>query len=371
MNSIKNCIPYHIAGSGTSTEGLVDVAKEYGIGTRVTEDVNEARKAIEEGKVIIAGHGPGIFTRFGHIMTYAGLDENGNLVVNNPNGGQQEHLNLETVLSDFQESGGVAVIPTGEVSNQRESKSDSESVENDPNYNEIKNEAWKAAQFASQYMQEKYGKTKPPEWIYAQWAFETGNFTSDLTKYNKNLGGLTQTEPNGEENKQPDGGNYYKKYNTIEEYARDYVDGFVNPRLRPELWEYGNEDFQSHVQALHDTGYFESSPEEYYAGASQYLNDHPNIKQSDTVEFPEQFYLASENGIKNLFNDAIQLLHIEDKKSIQYHEFAARFFSEIDMAETQNDLDMVNEVLASTGFMIRIFPLDDFYVVNRMKMGVK
>lgn len=164
-------------------------------------------------------------------------------------------------------------------------------VEDDPNYNEIKNEAWKAAQFASQYMQEKYGKTKPPEWIYAQWAFETGNFTSDLTKYNKNLGGLTQTEPNGEENKQPDGGNYYKKYDTIEEYARDYVDGFVNPRLRPELWEYGNEDFQSHVQALHDTGYFESSPEEYYEGASQYLNDHPNIRRNtnSTYEQPTQF----------------------------------------------------------------------------------
>lgn len=91
----------------------------------------------------------------------------------------------------------------------------------------------------------------------------------------------------------------------------------------------------------------------------------------DTVEFPEQFYLASENGIKNLFNDSIHLLHLEDQKSIKYHEFAARFFCEIDGAETQDDLDMVNEVLASTGFMIRIFPLDDFYVVNRMKMGVK
>ena len=38
------------------------------------------------------------------------------------------------------------------------------------------------------------------------------------------------------------------------------------------------------------------------------------IVPTDTVEFPEQFYLASENGIKNLFNDAILLLHIEDKK---------------------------------------------------------
>ena len=58
-----------------------------------------------------------------------------------------------------------------------------------------------------------------PRWIYAQWEHESDGFTSRLFLENKNSGGLTQEEDNGEENHQPDGGYWYKIFDTYEEYA--------------------------------------------------------------------------------------------------------------------------------------------------------
>lgn len=57
------------------------------------------------------------------------------------------------------------------------------------------------------------------KWIYAQWCHESNDFTSQLYLENKNSGGLTQTEDNGEENHQPDGGYWYKVFDTYEDYA--------------------------------------------------------------------------------------------------------------------------------------------------------
>jgi hypothetical protein len=53
-----------------------------------------------------------------------------------------------------------------------------------------------------------------PRWIYAQWQHETGNFTSQLTTENNNFGGITQTEPNGEENRLKGTNLYFKSFNS-------------------------------------------------------------------------------------------------------------------------------------------------------------
>ena len=54
----------------------------------------------------------------------------------------------------------------------------------------------------------------------AQMVHESANGTSQLAIENNNYGGLTQSEWNGDENKQPDGDNYYRTFSSPEEYAR-------------------------------------------------------------------------------------------------------------------------------------------------------
>ena len=122
-------------------------------------------------------------------------------------------------------------------------------------FNDKQREAWQEAQ----WVQSQTGI--PAEYIYRQWAHESGNFTSRLAQENNNFGGLTQVEPNGEENKQPDGGNYYRMYNNMHEYAQSYVNDFIN-RYK------GRENIKSmadFVNFLHDNGYFTADPAEYLA----------------------------------------------------------------------------------------------------------
>ena len=80
---------------------------------------------------------------------------------------------------------------------------------------------WKLAQYAHN----KYGINT--EIAYRQLYAEgtDGGELSRLARENHNYAGLTQSEPNGEENKQPpeDGTNYYKMYNSDEEFVDDWM----------------------------------------------------------------------------------------------------------------------------------------------------
>ena len=83
-------------------------------------------------------------------------------------------------------------------------------------------DAWNAAL----YVQEKSGLHA--EYFYRQWAHESGYFKSRLARNNYNLGGLTKRTPNGDENKQPDGTNWYCKFKNLQEYAQHYYNGFIH-----------------------------------------------------------------------------------------------------------------------------------------------
>ena len=94
---------------------------------------------------------------------------------------------------------------------------------------------WQLAQRAASAATEKGLGNIDARWIYAQWVHESDNFTSKLFLENKNSGGLTQEEDNGEENHQPDGGYWYKVFETYEDYAdffghylRYFIDGGVD-----------------------------------------------------------------------------------------------------------------------------------------------
>ena len=101
-----------------------------------------------------------------------------------------------------------------------------------------------------------------PEFIYAQLYHESGGGNSQLARENLNFAGLTQVEPNGEENKQPDGGNYYRVFKNADEFAEAYAHDFLN------RYE-GVKDAQTveeYATILRNNGYFTAPLESYIAG---------------------------------------------------------------------------------------------------------
>ena len=99
-----------------------------------------------------------------------------------------------------------------------------------------------------------------PRIIYAQWYHESAGFSSQLATENRNLGGLTQSEPNGEDNKQPasDGNAYYKEYNSVAEYADDYMRSFLDyyPELKEAVAAGRTVDSDEFADILYENEYY-------------------------------------------------------------------------------------------------------------------
>ena len=111
----------------------------------------------------------------------------------------------------------------------------------------------------------KAGPPIRPEWIYCQWAHETGDFTSALCTGYHNLGGLTQAEAN--DTPQPDGSYYYKQFGSYEDYA-DYFGHYLT--FYREDGIYDAQTLDDYVRALKHGGYFGDSLENYLAGCYQF-----------------------------------------------------------------------------------------------------
>lgn len=112
------------------------------------------------------------------------------------------------------------------------------------------------------------GLSVDPRWIYAQWAHETGNFTSDLSDQYYNLGGLTQTTPN--DTPQPDGANYYMQFDSYEEYA-DYFGQYLT--YYEEDGIYDAQCLVDYITCLKHGGYFGDSLENYLADCENIYNE--------------------------------------------------------------------------------------------------
>lgn len=113
----------------------------------------------------------------------------------------------------------------------------------------------------------------PPEIIYAQWWNESGGFNSQLAKENFNMSGLTQTTPNGEANKQPDGGNYYRQYGNVKEFADDYIN-FIKENDPSAVGQQTPEGF---VTALKSHGYFTGDLDTYISNVKSRTEEARNI----------------------------------------------------------------------------------------------
>lgn len=106
-----------------------------------------------------------------------------------------------------------------------------------------------------------------PEWIYCQWAHETGNFTSEDSQYH-NLGGLCQTTPN--DTPQPDGNEYYMQFASYEDYA-DYFGKYLT--YYAENGIYSSQTIDDYITALKNGGYFGDSLENYLTDCKAILNE--------------------------------------------------------------------------------------------------
>ena len=113
----------------------------------------------------------------------------------------------------------------------------------------------------------------PPEIIYAQWWNESGGFNSQLAKENFNMSGLTQTTPNGEANKQPDGGIYYRQYGSVKEFADDYIN-FIKENDPSAVGQQTPEGF---VTALKSHGYFTGDLDTYISNVKSRTEEARNI----------------------------------------------------------------------------------------------
>jgi len=106
------------------------------------------------------------------------------------------------------------------------------------------------------------------EWIYCQWAHETGQFTSELMQSNHNLGGLCQVEKN--DSSQPDGDQYYihfPSYEACAEYFGYYLRNYREDGI------YGAETLADYVRALKHGGYFGDTMENYLAGTNMVFEE--------------------------------------------------------------------------------------------------
>lgn len=148
-----------------------------------------------------------------------------------------------------------------------------------------------------------------PRYIYAQWYHESAGFTSRLARENYNFGGMTQVEPNGEENKQPDGSNYYMVFDSPEDWANYYADYIVK--------YHGLENAQSSYEfatILRNGGYYTASVDEYNAGLKNGMANIPvsssasNSTQIATWQLPSDWVKTLNKDLLEKFNDMLHYL---------------------------------------------------------------
>ena len=169
------------------------------------------------------------------------------------------------------------------------------------------------AMAAARYVEARTGI--PAAIIYGQWVHESTYhgkaFNSPLARENLNFGGLTQVEPNGEENRQRDGGtNYYKMYKSVGEFAEDYVNSFLKRYDFTGVTIKTPEDWARFLKKQgYYTGYGDTEEEKiagYAAGiASGMRGYNPNALLSDNISIQKQKddylkYLSRENQINNI-----------------------------------------------------------------------
>lgn len=296
----------------------------WGIGGTLAEGTEEALqevvRATEMGEPV---QGRNLASSFGTGMLLGGamhgIGSTANYASRQISGQAERDRQIEEALNAYKEQrkeysdrvGRVTVNDDGTAAYDNTPYGDiRQTVRDRANLSEKQAEIWDAAQYASARAKEKYGYDISPELIYKQWAHEAGvNFDSPNAIHNNNFGGLTQTEPNGEENKQPDGNNYYRHFNNVREYADAYVDDFI--KYYPEIS--GTKNEREFASVLKKYGYFGDSVENYAAGMEGISAPTGNSKFSGNIFGVENYAMPTQGDnitqqvsqLKNGWSDVI------------------------------------------------------------------
>lgn len=112
---------FYVPGVGMSHSLVSQVASDYGLGkVREVYDENEMYQALKDGKAVISTQSNGLFTRGGHLIVLRGLDENGNVLVNDPNGDNaygKKYNEKSFTLSEINQAAGKYFIFEGDGKN--------------------------------------------------------------------------------------------------------------------------------------------------------------------------------------------------------------------------------------------------------------
>ena len=161
---------------------------------------------------------------------------------------------------------------------------------------------WKLAQYAHN----KYGINT--EIAYRQLYAEgtVGGELSRLAIENHNYAGLTQSEPNGEENKQPDGDNYYKMYNSDEEFADDWIEHYIKPNGAVNA-----QSIDEYADKLKAGGYYGADASHY----KELMRNAPMTKGGQPVYSEDQIEKAVQQGRENYKSWLTTQMNIEAKQA--------------------------------------------------------
>ena len=163
---------------------------------------------------------------------------------------------------------------------------------------------WKIAQYAHN----KYGINT--EIAYRQLYAEgtEGGELSRLARENHNYAGLTQSEPNGEENKQPpeDGTNYYKMYNSDEEFVDDWIPNFIQP-----MGALNAQNVDEYADKLKAGGYYGADADRYKG----LMRNAPMTKGGQPIYSEDQIEKAVQQGRENYKSWLTTQMNIEAKQA--------------------------------------------------------
>lgn len=206
-----------------------------------------------------------------------------------------------------------------------------------------------------------------PHWIYAQWQHESANFTSRMATENNNFGGVTQVEPNGEENRMTNSNLYAMMFDSPEDYA-DYFGHYLAKYAENGIGEASNVD--EYLASLQNGGYFTSddnSGGHYYSGVHSYLDgdfidkvatysgaygskhpyvmpDEPKMKQ--VYGFWDEFYNKFVNAeVDSGSVSAVRNLWVNFTNADTINKGLYASFGESDYRPSQDDIDLVQKGL--------------------------
>lgn len=206
-----------------------------------------------------------------------------------------------------------------------------------------------------------------PHWIYAQWQHESANFTSRMATENNNFGGVTQVEPNGEENRMTNSNLYAMMFDSPEDFA-DYFGHYLAKYAENGIGEASNVD--EYLASLQNGGYFTSddnSGGHYYSGVHSYLDgdfidkvatysgaygskhpyvmpDEPKMKQ--VYGFWDEFYNKFVNAeVDSGSVSAVRNLWVNFTNADTINKGLYASFGESDYRPSQDDIDLVQKGL--------------------------